>query len=98
MKNTLEKLIQFIPNTHLFIELRPGIQESFAHKLAKKLKLEVIATGDVYFRDICDHDAHVTLRAIDNNIKIDVILANYFSSGIDTKKDLDEYIKLLNKQ
>ena len=38
------------------------------------------------------------LRAIDNNIKIDVILANYFSSGIDTKKDLDEYIKLLNKQ
>ena len=37
------------------------------------------------------------LRAIDNNIKIDVILANYFSSGIDTKKDLDEYIKILNK-
>ena len=37
------------------------------------------------------------LRAVDNNMKIDVILANYFSSGIDTKKDLDEYIKLLNK-
>ena len=37
------------------------------------------------------------LRAIENNIKIDVILAKYFSSGIDTKKDLDEYIKLLNK-
>ena len=37
------------------------------------------------------------LRALDNNMKIDVILANYFSSGIDTKKDLDEYIKLLNK-
>ena len=37
------------------------------------------------------------LRAIDNNMKIDVILANYFSSGIDTKKDLEEYIKLLNK-
>ena len=37
------------------------------------------------------------LRAIDNNMKIEVILANYFSSGIDTKKDLDEYIKILNK-
>ena len=37
------------------------------------------------------------LRAIDNNMKIDVLLANYFSSGIDTKKDLEEYIKLLNK-
>ena len=37
------------------------------------------------------------LRAIDNNMKINVLLANYFSVGIDTKKDLDEYIKLLNK-
>ncbi|MDC3005373.1 3-deoxy-manno-octulosonate cytidylyltransferase [Candidatus Pelagibacter sp.] len=37
------------------------------------------------------------LRVIDNNMKIDVILANYFSSGIDTKKDLEEYINLLNK-
>ncbi len=37
------------------------------------------------------------LRALDNNMKINVLLANYFSNGIDTKKDLDEYIKLLNK-
>ncbi len=33
------------------------------------------------------------LRAIDNNMKINVILANYFSSGIDTKKDLEDYVK-----
>ena len=33
------------------------------------------------------------LRAIDNNIKINVIMANYFSSGIDTKKDLEDYVK-----
>jgi len=70
-KPTLEKLIEFIPNTHLFIELRPGIQESFVHKLAKKLKLEVVATGDVYFQDICSHGAHVTLRAIDNNTTLE---------------------------
>ena len=37
------------------------------------------------------------LRAIDNNMKINVILANYFSSGIDTKKDLEDYIKSLKK-
>ncbi len=37
------------------------------------------------------------LRAIDNNMKINVILANYFSSGIDTKKDLEDYIKAFKK-
>jgi CMP-2-keto-3-deoxyoctulosonic acid synthetase len=37
------------------------------------------------------------LRAIVFNMKINVLLANYFSSGIDTKKDLDDYIKLFNK-
>ena len=37
------------------------------------------------------------LRAIDNNMKINVLLANHFSNGIDTKKDLDEFIKLFNK-
>ncbi len=37
------------------------------------------------------------LRAIDNNMKINVILANYFSSGIDTKKDLEDYIKSFKK-
>ena len=37
------------------------------------------------------------LRAIENSVDIDVVLANNFSIGIDTKKDLDEYIKILNK-
>tara|TARA_Y100001935_G_C17175822_1_gene442574 strand:+ start:142 stop:873 length:732 start_codon:yes stop_codon:yes gene_type:complete len=37
------------------------------------------------------------LRALDNNMKIDVLLANHYSIGIDTKKDLDECRKLLNK-
>ena len=70
---TLIKLIEFIPTTHLFIELCPGIQESFAKKLAKKMKLEVVVTGDVYFRDPGDHDAHVTLRAIENNTTLEHI-------------------------
>ncbi len=66
-KNTLEDLMDFIPDTHLFIELRPGVQESEAHCLSKKLKLEIVATGDVYFRSPSDYDAHVTLRAIEKN-------------------------------
>ena len=66
-KNTLEDLVDFIPDTHLFIELRPGVQESEAHCLSKKLKLEIVATGDVYFRSPSDYDAHVTLRAIEKN-------------------------------
>ena len=37
------------------------------------------------------------LRAIDNNMKINVILAKYFSSGIDTKKDLEDYMKSFKK-
>ena len=68
---TLKKLINFIPDTHLFIELRPGIQESFTKRLAKKMKLEVVATGDVYFRGTDDHNAHLTLRSIKNNTTLE---------------------------
>jgi error-prone DNA polymerase len=68
---TLKALMDFIPDTHLFIELRPGIQESEAHHLSKKLKLEIVATGDVYFRSPSDHDAHVTLRAIEKNTTLE---------------------------
>ncbi|MCS5645003.1 MAG: PHP domain-containing protein, partial [Candidatus Marinimicrobia bacterium] len=56
-ESTLKKLINIIPYTHLFLELRPGNQESCMQKLAKKLKLEMVVTGDVYFRSQSDHDA-----------------------------------------
>ena len=36
------------------------------------------------------------LRAIDNNININVILAKHFSVGIDTKQDIDNYTKFIN--
>ena len=36
---TLRKLIEFIPDTHLFIELCPGIQEISTQNLGKELKL-----------------------------------------------------------
>ena len=68
---TLKKLIKIIPDTHLFIELRPGDQESLPKRMAKELKLEMVITGDVYFRSPSDHDAHITLRAIENNTTLE---------------------------
>ena len=37
------------------------------------------------------------LRALDNKIKIHIILANHYSIGIDTEQDLNNCIKLINK-
>lgn len=63
----IERLKNIIPEDRLFIELRPGVEESFARKLSKKHKLEIIATGDVYYETPLDHLSHKTLRAIDLN-------------------------------
>ena len=68
--STLSELVKFIPDTHLFVELRPGITESIAQKIAKKLKLEMIVTGDVYFRSQIDYNAYLTLQAIKYNTTI----------------------------
>ena len=66
-----EKLIDLIPDTHLFVELRSGVRESSSQEMARRLKLEMVVTGDVYFRSQSDHDAHLTLRAIGNNTTLE---------------------------
>lgn len=66
-ENTLEELSRFIPNTRLFVELRPGLTESAARRLGRRFRLEVVATGDVYFLASGDHSAHRILRAIADN-------------------------------
>ena len=63
----LEKLSRFIPETHLFVELRPGVTERHAWRLSRLFNLEIVATGDVYFLDPADQKTHKILRAIDNN-------------------------------
>ena len=65
--SVLKALSDFIPDTHLFIELRPGLQETKMKELSKELKLEMVATGDVYFKNKSDHRSHISLRAIDRN-------------------------------
>ena len=70
-RSTLKKLHCLIPDTHLFVELRPGISEIEANRLAKEFKLEVVATSDVYFKSPSDHRYHKILRAIKHNTTID---------------------------
>ena len=69
--STLKALKHFIPDTHLFIELRPGMEESAIQQLAKDLKLEIVATGDVYFKKKSDHISHTILYAIDHNTTLE---------------------------
>ena len=38
------------------------------------------------------------LRALDNNMNINVIMANNFSIGIDTEDDLMNYYKIMDKK
>ncbi len=65
--HSLAELCEFIPDTHLFVELRPGISEKGAGHLARKFRLEIVATGDVYFAQPSDQNTHSILRAIENN-------------------------------
>jgi error-prone DNA polymerase len=66
-EHTLHELSRIIPASHLFVELRPGGTEAEAQRLAKRYKLEIIATGDVYFLHPEEQETHRILRAIDNN-------------------------------
>ena len=65
--SVLKQLKPVISNTHLFIELRPGGCESEAKKLSKKLQLEIIATGNVYFHNMSDYECYSMLQAIKEN-------------------------------
>ncbi|MFC1527992.1 DNA polymerase III subunit alpha [Candidatus Neomarinimicrobiota bacterium] len=72
-EKALNELSQFIPDTNLFVELRPGITEIRVQQLAKQFKLEIVATGDVYFLNPEDQKSHLVLRAIENNTTLSQI-------------------------
>jgi len=72
-KHALAKLMQLIPATHLFVELRPGVEERTAKGLAKQFQLEIVATGDVYFISPEDQPAHKVLRTIEHNTTLTAI-------------------------
>ena len=66
-KHTLQNLVKIVPDTHLFVELRPGVEERTAKELSQQFQLEIVATGDVYFLSPEDQPAHKVLRAIEHN-------------------------------
>ncbi len=66
-EQALTELTRFLPVTHLFVELRPGVTEREAQRLAHHFKLEIVATGDVYFLHPEDQSTHRILRAIAKN-------------------------------
>ncbi len=66
-EHTLAALSRILPNTQLFVELRPGVTEEAAHTLARRYRLEMVATGDVYFLRPEDWKTHQILRAIEDN-------------------------------
>ncbi len=66
-ETVLAKLARFMPETHLFVELRPGVTERHAWQLSRLFHLEIVATGDVCFLNPNDQKTHKILRAIDRN-------------------------------
>lgn len=72
-KHVLEALSIFISNTHLFVELRPGITEQEAATLAKQYRLEIVATGNVYFHRQEEFKTHKILRAIEGNTTLSAL-------------------------
>ena len=74
--SVLVLLATFIPNSHLFVELRPSISEAKAQALANTYQLEIITTGDVYFLSKEDYHTHRILRAIDLNTTLSQLPPN----------------------
>ena len=79
-ESLVHSLKDIIPDDRLFIELRPGMQEASVRELSKKYKLEIIATGDVYFKNPSDHLSHKTLRAIDLNMTLNSLSIDKYKS------------------
>lgn len=75
-RDTLNDLSSIIPDTHLFVELRPGVSENQAAKLSREYGLEIVATGNVYFHQQDDHRSHRVLRAIEGNTTLSDIPEN----------------------
>ena len=90
----LKQLNSVVSNTHLFVELRPGGSESEARKLAKKFKLEVVATGNVYFHNINDYESCLILQAIKKNTKIDNIKKENDRSALNWFRNEESMVRL----
>ncbi len=101
--HTLKQLSRFLQDSHLFVELRPGITEQQAQQLSRKFKLEIVATGDVYFIKPADQKTHKVLRAIDKNVTLSQLTPadfknerHYFQSEKELIRQFPNSLEALN--
>ncbi|MDP6629113.1 MAG: DNA polymerase III subunit alpha [Candidatus Marinimicrobia bacterium] len=92
--HTLKSLCGTISNSHLFVELRPGITEQGAHRMAKQYRLEIVATGDVYFLNQSDWKTHQLLRAIDLNTTLHDLPTSAYKSNQHWFRSEQEIVQL----
>jgi len=76
----LAALREMLDDTHLFIQLHPSADEQTMRELARRYRLEMVATGDVYFLRPEDHKTHLILRAIDHNLTLTQLRPDQFKS------------------
>ena len=57
-------------DTHLFFELRAGLDERVSHNIAKDFNIEMVATNNSYFRSKEHFLSYKILRAISSNKKL----------------------------
>ncbi len=79
-EHDLTELTRILPNSHLYIELRPGLTERQVNRLCREFELEAVATGDVYFLSPDDQKTHCILRAIDHNSTLSQLDEKEFKS------------------
>ncbi|HDP68709.1 MAG TPA: DNA polymerase III subunit alpha [Candidatus Marinimicrobia bacterium] len=93
-ETVLAKLARFMPETQLFVELRPGVTERHAWQLSRLFHLEIVATGDIYFLNPADQKTHKILRAIDKNKTLSQLDSAEYKSERHFFRSEKEMIKL----
>ena len=94
LENTIQSLIKIFSDTQLFIELRPGVTEFRTLQLAQKYKLEMVASGDVYFLNPEDQRTHKVLRAIENNLTLSQLSSENYKDQLHFFRSEKEMITL----
>ncbi|MFH1852008.1 MAG: DNA polymerase III subunit alpha [Candidatus Neomarinimicrobiota bacterium] len=89
----LERLAAIVPDSHLFVELRPGTTEAVARQMSRRFNLEMVVTGDVYFLRPEDQPAHQVLRAIEKNATLSQLTAADYKSAAHYFCDEKEMIR-----
>lgn len=93
-RTALAELRKYISATHLFVELRCGMSEAEARAMAREFGLELVATGDVYFRHSKEQKTHKILRAIEKNTTLSALTKNDYKDKKHFFRSEEEMVEL----